>query len=293
VSLRLGDAAAAGESYRKGLEIAEALVRADPASDLAHRDLSVSANKLASACLELGETTAAREHFTQCLKLRQALADAHPESAEAQTDLVTALANLAAAQGEACLYSESAESLRRASAVLERLFAEGKLKDQPEWAAKRRDLKSALTLAEASVRARDNGDFAESPSTSAPPELLAARAVALVEQAQYAKAGTIADRIRTLQPKDPAHLFWAARVLARIVAVAPPDEGDFRGRCAFGAIQFLEEARALDAYKTQTDRDRLARADDFASLRKEPGFVQLLKKVNAESAAPAASTTPR
>ena len=54
--LQLGDTDQALQFYQKGLELSEALAKADPNDAQARRDLSVSYNRLGDVHLQLGDT---------------------------------------------------------------------------------------------------------------------------------------------------------------------------------------------------------------------------------------------
>jgi hypothetical protein len=210
------------------------------------------------------------------LRLREALAKADPDNAEAQTDLVIGYYSLATLQREDFAYPRALELYQRALGRLDRLFAAGKLKNQPEWVENRKEFAEMIALCEASRRAVDDPRFALAQRAAIQPELLAARVVGLADRGRGAEAEATAERLGRLDPKQVATLLLAARCYARLVASPTAlNKAGARERAAARAVALLVEARAVGGFKTQTDRDRLAIAEDFDALRDRADFRAL------------------
>ena len=97
-----GDLPAALRSYTDGMNIAEKLVRSDPANALWQRDLSVSHNKLGNLQLLQGNLAAALRSYTDGKNIAEKLARSDPTNALWQRDLGIShnkLGNLQQAQG--------------------------------------------------------------------------------------------------------------------------------------------------------------------------------------------------
>jgi tetratricopeptide (TPR) repeat protein len=73
-----GDLAAARDAYQKGLDIAEALARADPSNAGWQRDLSVSLNKLGDVARDAGDLAAARDAYQRGLDIARRLQTTDP-----------------------------------------------------------------------------------------------------------------------------------------------------------------------------------------------------------------------
>ena len=83
----LGDLDGALESYRSGMEIAEALASSDPSNAGWQRDLSVSHNKIGDVQRTQGDLDAALESYRSGMKIAEALASSDPSNAGWQRDL--------------------------------------------------------------------------------------------------------------------------------------------------------------------------------------------------------------
>jgi tetratricopeptide (TPR) repeat protein len=81
VNLQLGNVPAAREAYQKGLDIRLKPAQADPTDAEAHRDLSISYEKLGDVNRQLGNVPAAREAYQKDLDISLKLAQADPTNA--------------------------------------------------------------------------------------------------------------------------------------------------------------------------------------------------------------------
>ncbi|HMO63891.1 MAG TPA: tetratricopeptide repeat protein, partial [Verrucomicrobiota bacterium] len=85
-----GDAAAALGHYERSLEVRERLLKANPESAAAARDVSVSLNKLGDILARRGlpgDAAAALGHYERSLEVSERLLKANPESAAAARDV--------------------------------------------------------------------------------------------------------------------------------------------------------------------------------------------------------------
>ena len=88
---RPGDADQRMKHFTRDLEIAESLLKANPDSAQAARDVSVSLNKLGdllAARGRPGDADQAQKHYTRSLEIRESLLKANPGSAQAARDVV-------------------------------------------------------------------------------------------------------------------------------------------------------------------------------------------------------------
>jgi serine/threonine protein kinase/predicted negative regulator of RcsB-dependent stress response len=83
----LGDTSSAVESYKKAVEIREALAAADPANAQARRDLSWVYYWIGDVDATTGDTARASEAYRRALAISESLSAADPRSARARGDL--------------------------------------------------------------------------------------------------------------------------------------------------------------------------------------------------------------
>ena len=290
VSLELGDARAARDAYKRGLEVARRLAEADPASAVAQRDLSISYNKVGNAALRLGDTRAAGDAYRKALGIRRRLAEADPDSAQAQTDLAVSHYKLGQCHQQELQFPEAAACYGRALEALRRLEQAGKLRGQPRYAGWQKTFQQSLAFCQAAQQAIADLDFALKQPPALVPRLLDVRVRALARAGRHADAAATAERLHDREPKGPDNLYNAACAYALCVtAVAPgkapeqlsAEEKAARERYAARAVAVLREAVGR-GFK---DAVRVKAAADLETLCGREDFKKLLVELEAKSKA--------
>ena len=118
----LGQSQAALRSYRKALQLREAVAAAGP-SDEAQRDLAMARKKLAALRLGAGDWTGAAALFEQVLSFHSSAAVRRPGDAGAEMERASSDVNVGVARGLGGQISEGLAHCERGLGVLERLSA--------------------------------------------------------------------------------------------------------------------------------------------------------------------------
>jgi serine/threonine-protein kinase len=271
-----------------------ALAEANPGSALAKGDLAVFYEWLGDVSLELGDVRAARDAYRQRLELAEALALADPDSAQAQTDLVVSCYKLGTLEERALHFGEAIRWYGRAEAILERLRAVDKLKDQPRYVSQAKDLETRLAACRSAQRAIQDIRFALTRPPSEAARLLVIRATVLARQGRHADAAASAAKLHDLAPKDAGVLYNAACCYALCVPAVARDkkpgqltaaEKNKQEHYADRAVTVLREAVA-NGYK---DVAHIKQDSDLDPLRARAGFQKLVAELEAKArpAAPA------
>jgi tetratricopeptide (TPR) repeat protein len=125
-----GDAEAALGHYQRSLQVSEDLLRANPNSAQAARDVSVSLIKLADFLAsrgQPGDAEAALGHYQRCHQVLEDLLRANPNSAQAARDVAAGLQRLGdfrAARGQPGDAEEALRCYERCLRVTEKLLAD-------------------------------------------------------------------------------------------------------------------------------------------------------------------------
>jgi tetratricopeptide (TPR) repeat protein len=119
----LGDVAGAVESYRKALEIREALVALSPEERLARRDLANSQQKIGYRLLDTGGAGKGLEHLQKALTLYLDLTREQPSNDDLQVELAATRNGLGLAMSERGDLAGALEQYRAAMAICEKLAA--------------------------------------------------------------------------------------------------------------------------------------------------------------------------
>lgn len=131
----LGDRAGAMESYRKALQIREALVAAAPRDVQSRRDLAAIHRKLGNELLETNEATRGLEDLRKSLALYSSVATEQPNDAESRRGLATIYNDIGLALEERGDMAAALKHQRKATALREELASA-----DPRSAQARRDL---------------------------------------------------------------------------------------------------------------------------------------------------------
>ena len=124
---QVGDAEKALGYFTRSLDLADGLLKANPGSALAARDVSVSLDKLGDFLARRGQpddAEAALAHFTRYLEISEALLKANPGSAEAARDVWVSCGRLAK-HAERTGKGDAMPWWRRAYDVLARMKEKG------------------------------------------------------------------------------------------------------------------------------------------------------------------------
>jgi|SoiMethySBSTD1v2_1073268.scaffolds.fasta_scaffold79203_2 serine/threonine protein kinase/tetratricopeptide (TPR) repeat protein len=120
----LGDTAGAMQSYRKALQIREAIAAADPRSSQARRELAESHRRIGWQLTGTPEFDASREHFRQAIAIYTQLVTEQPGDTESRVGLASAHSQLGGILGGRNDLAGALENQRRALALLEAAPAE-------------------------------------------------------------------------------------------------------------------------------------------------------------------------
>jgi serine/threonine protein kinase len=119
----LGQRQKASESYRKALEIREALVLAEPNSSDLRRKLSVSYTKLGETLWIEVDTNGALEAYGKSLEINKNLSADLPDDLQIRWDLALAFGKFGYLQGAAGHRDEALENTRKAVVIMEEIAA--------------------------------------------------------------------------------------------------------------------------------------------------------------------------
>lgn len=281
-SLKLDDLAAARAAFERALQVRELLAKSLAPSRTALRDLLRSHEKLGRLCLQLEFTDRARENFRQALQLAERIRK-ESDDLESQADWAGAAGYLGSAEMQAEDFTEAATWFEKGSAVLESLTTDGaspaSLRHR-DWLTHQRDQLARCRQAERGLRELD---FVVTVATTQPgraAELLRIRAR---DQARRMVPSDSTESLRKLiDPIAPSQHPSLARWLALAAGAVggppeklnPPDVIERRKYVEL-AIDVLREIRKTPDGKATLNR--LATEADFAPLRSDPGFQELLK----------------
>ncbi|MGE5836720.1 MAG: tetratricopeptide repeat protein, partial [Acidobacteriota bacterium] len=120
----LGDTAGAMTSYRKALQIREALAAADPRNPQARRELAQSHRRIGWQLMGTTEFDASRDHFRQAIAIYTQLVTEQPGDTENRVGLVSAHNEFGGILGDRNDLAGALENHRRALALLEEAPAE-------------------------------------------------------------------------------------------------------------------------------------------------------------------------
>ncbi len=124
----------ASSCYGKALQVAEAMLAANPNNPEAQRDASMAYTKLGGCNLSASENQQALERFNTSLAMDRATAAAHPDVARAQADVVSTLVNVAAAFTALGRHTDAAACYREACEIACRMERSGTLLEgQADW----------------------------------------------------------------------------------------------------------------------------------------------------------------
>jgi tetratricopeptide (TPR) repeat protein len=138
----IGQTAAAAETTRKALAIAEELARSDPENSQAQSDLSFAYTQLGKIESKSGNAIGAIGNYRKALEIDRRLAGAAPRNWEAQTEVASDWDLIAESQASLKRSAESIESYRQSIKIREAVAA-----GDPKSLEYRKDLASTLLKA--------------------------------------------------------------------------------------------------------------------------------------------------
>jgi tetratricopeptide (TPR) repeat protein len=116
-----GDAEQALAYYQRSLTVSEELLRANPQSAQAARDVSVSLERKGDLLLRLNRSAEAAELFKQVLPIREKLLAANPGSAAAKQDVAVARFNVGEGLSAANRAAEALPHYQHSAELIEEL----------------------------------------------------------------------------------------------------------------------------------------------------------------------------
>ncbi len=140
-----GDAEKALRHFTRDLEISEGLLKRNPDSGEAARDVSVSLNRLGDFLTRRGQPGDAEEalrHYTRCLEIREGLLKRNPDSAKTARDVMVSLERLGDFLAQSSHAADAEQALERYTRGLE--IGEGLLRRNPGSAEAAHDVVLSL-----------------------------------------------------------------------------------------------------------------------------------------------------
>jgi serine/threonine protein kinase/tetratricopeptide (TPR) repeat protein len=297
ISERLGDAPAARVYYGKALDRLEQVEALNPRDVMAVRDVAVMYTGLAAVEQRLGDPGKAREYHAKALKRLEELAAADPDNVRARFDLIVNYRSAGDAGKVAHDYATAARHFEQGVLQLQKLEAKGKLKDAPVFQAWLPEMQQLLSFCRTALRAIDDLDFGLAQPPASAKLLLVIRARAIAGQGRHVEAAATAEKLRALDPEDGANLFDVACCYARCAAgVGQPmyrnwltaEEADTRRRYVDRALNDLTAA----AQRGYRDMPHFEYDPDLAALRPEKEYLELLRRLKAETPPATPSAKP-
>src|SRR5262249_4736456 len=163
-----------------------------------------------SSTLSLHDALPIWEEYARALIRFKGLAATDPDNARAKLDLAETYGGAGMAAKVAHDYAQAARSFEQGVALLSRLDADVKLKDQPHYQDRLREQQQALAFCRGALRAVDDLDFAVAQPPAPAKVLLVIRARALAGKGRHAEAAATAEKLRALAPEDGANLYDVA-----------------------------------------------------------------------------------
>jgi serine/threonine protein kinase/tetratricopeptide (TPR) repeat protein len=283
---RLRELAAAREYYCQACRGLEELAAAAPRDTQARRDVLEIYRKIGQVHLRMGAAEKALAYFRKDLTGFGQLAAADPANVPLQAELASANGNCGLAALQAKTFVRAARYFARGVAIFQKLEAQGKLRDQPQYQAWMRHQQGKLAVCRGAERAIRDLDFALAQPPALAGELLQIRATALADRGQHALAAATAEKLRALAPRDGSNLYDVACLYALFVpAVAAgkkpdqltPEEAAARAKYTRCAVETLTEA-VRRGFK---DVRRMEADPDLAAIRSAQGYQKLVERLKA------------
>jgi tetratricopeptide (TPR) repeat protein len=277
-----GDAGEALRYYTRGLEIREALLKRNPDSARAARDVSVSLEKLGDLLARRGQPGDAGEalrHYTRGLEISEALLKRDPDSARAARDVSVSQYKL----GERDVGLQNLESaiahFKAGIAVLDGMIA--KRLNEEAAAREKQILEKWLRYCQTVVLAIGDWETILKADPKELPDLLSLRATELARRGRLADVAQAGAKLRELEPRTSGNLYDAACAYSLCAALVVKDkpapteaEGAERKRLIDLSLACLKEALAAG----YDDFEHMRQDTDLAPLRGLPEFENLFPK---------------
>ena len=274
-----GDTEQALTHYTRSLEISEDLLKRNPNSALAARDVSVSLGKLGALLVQRGQPGDAEQaltHYTRELEINEDLLKRNPDSAQTARDVTVSRYKLGELDVKAQRFGSAIAHFDAGIAVLDgmiarRLDAEAAAREKA-FLVSRREFCVASPLAvgawDAVLKARPN----------LLPLVLTLRVTALAQQGRLADVAQAGAKLRELEPKTGDNLYNAACAYGLCAGLAAKDNtavseaADAEHRRYIDlALACLKEAIAAD----YSDFDHMKQDTDLTVLHNLPEFQRL------------------
>jgi tetratricopeptide (TPR) repeat protein len=276
-----GDAERALEHYTRSLDILQELLKRNPDSAQAARDVSVSLDSLGVFLAgrgQLGDAEAALNRYRRSLDIREALAKRDPDSTQAARDVAFSHSKLGELYANLRKFESAVGCFRAGITVLDGMIAKGM---NPESATRERAiLEWNLGLSLASLATGD-WDAITAIDRALLPAVLTLRANALAQQGRLVEVAQAATTLRELDPKTETNLYNAACAYGLCAALAvkdkpalTPGEQAEHKKYIDLAMACLKEAIAA-GFK---NFDHMQQDSNLAVLRGLPEFQDLIPK---------------
>jgi tetratricopeptide (TPR) repeat protein len=277
-----GDAERALRDYTRSLEILEGLLKRNPESARAARDVSVSLNGLGDFLAQRGQPGDAEQalrDYTRSLEIREGLRERNPDSAQAARDVIASQRRLGELDATCQKFESAIVRFEAGIAVLNGMIA----KRLSEGAAAREKgiLEGRLNFCQSAVLATGDWKALIKADSKRLPALLSLRATELAKQGRLADVAQAGAKLRELEPKTSNNLYNAAcayslcaALVAKDKAVPTNAEQAERKKWVDLSLACLKEAIAA-GYK---NFDHMKRDGDLAPLNGLAEFQNLFPK---------------
>ncbi len=277
-----GDAEQALQHYTRGLELSESLLKRNPDSAQAARDVSVSLNKLGDFLAQRGQpgdAEQALQHYTRGLELSESLLKRNPDSAQAARDVMISHYKLGELKIKTMEIEPAISHLGQGIQVLDAMISKGL---NTETAKRERAILVARSqYCENMQLATSEWDTLLKSASEILPELLSLRVTVMARRGQLSAVAQAGDKLRELKPKTGANLYNAACAYALCAGLVIKDKKEPTQAAAAERQRYMN--LALDCLKEAiaagfSDFPHMQNDTDLIALRGLPEFERLFPK---------------
>jgi tetratricopeptide (TPR) repeat protein len=277
-----GDADQALKHYTRSLELAEALLKRNPDSAQAARDVLISLERLGDFLArrgQPGDAEQALKHYTRSLELAEALLKRNPDSAQAAHDVMLSHYKLGELDAWLQRFESAIARFGAGIAVLDGMIARGM--DAETATREKASLEERVQFCRLAPLATGDWDALIKMDPKPLPVLLSLRATAMAQRGRLADVAQAGAKLRELEPKTNENLYNAACAYGLCAALVVKDKpAPTQGEAAESqkyidlTMDCLKEAIATGF----NDFDHLQQDSDLAALRGLPEFQSLIPK---------------
>jgi hypothetical protein len=277
-----GDAEQALGHYKRSVDLAEELLRRNPESAQAARDVSISLAALADLLAqrrEPGDTEQAARHYTRSLELKEALLKQNPASARAESAVLDAQYKLGVLELGMHRFESAAAHFKAGITVLDGMIA--KRPNDEQVARNKAIYEQCVELCHDAWLATGDWQALLSSNSKVLPRLLYLRAWELAKQGRTADVAQAGAKLRELLPKTSDNLYNAGCAYALCAALVVKDKSASTKAGQAEREKFIELSLAClkEALATgYVDLDQMKQHPDLAALRNLPEFQNLFHK---------------